>query len=328
MVAALLLLAQAAAGEVVDHVRVDGVDLDVAASSVLVERRRDPLRYRPGNVVDEDPRTVWSEGVAGDGLGQWIELRFPEPTALLGVELLPGHAGFSENATLEDVSLWAANNVVTEFELLVDGRLYRDHAWTLDYDRVARYDETQHTASDITFFFPFGKPTRVTKVRLVVRGVHRGSRYRDTCVATFRPVIADASGAALGDGVVAHSYRFAHAKPAALEGFLADEDIRLDWGDDRIRSIDRREPRRGPIDPRAAEALRGAARFLREALASVPVGSMFFVDWSDSQLNVLLDERESLSLTWKRDPAGRKLESFSRGPHVQHGLSSPGIGWN
>lgn len=59
-----------------------------ASSSLSVE----DYAYPAKNVVDGDPSTAWAEGAKGPGIGQWIDISFPQTRRLRELRILPGYA--------------------------------------------------------------------------------------------------------------------------------------------------------------------------------------------------------------------------------------------
>jgi hypothetical protein len=59
-----------------------------ASSSLTIK----PYSYPAANLVDGDPSTAWAEGAAGPGIGQWVDVTFPQTRALRELRILPGYA--------------------------------------------------------------------------------------------------------------------------------------------------------------------------------------------------------------------------------------------
>jgi hypothetical protein len=106
---------------------------------------------------------TWAEGVEGDGIGENITLTVNKPKPLDAILIMPGYKDY-------EGKLWAKNNRVAEFEITLNG----EHTFT-----VAIPDEQ--------FSDPYPIPVRgytkpVSTVKLVIKKVHPGTRYRDTCI--------------------------------------------------------------------------------------------------------------------------------------------------
>jgi serine/threonine protein kinase, bacterial len=65
---------------------------DVSASSTAapgLDAQQNPVRYDPQNAVDGRPDTTWR--VAGDGVGQWLQLVFASEASVTSIGLIPGY---------------------------------------------------------------------------------------------------------------------------------------------------------------------------------------------------------------------------------------------
>ena len=135
----------------------------VSASSALEEATSDD--YLPGNVLDGDPTTCWSEA-ADNAAGQWLRFDFPQPTTLTRMHLINGYAkrvGSSDR--------WEQNSRVAD--VLFQFSNGQQLSWRLN-------DTRDWQAVD----FPAG--TTVQWVRMVIRSVHSGSRWDDTSISEVR----------------------------------------------------------------------------------------------------------------------------------------------
>jgi hypothetical protein len=69
----------------------------ITASSHLGATAAD---YRPAQAFDGNWRTSWIEGVDGDGIGEWIDVEFPQPVELKKIFIVTGfhktHADFGD----------------------------------------------------------------------------------------------------------------------------------------------------------------------------------------------------------------------------------------
>jgi hypothetical protein len=123
----------------------------------------EPKNYEVVNIKGMGTGT-WAEGVDGDGIGQNITLTVNKPKPLDAILIMPGYKDY-------DATLWAKNNRVAELEITLNG----EHTFT-----VAIPDEQ--------FSEPYPIPVRgytkpVSTVKLVIKKVHPGTRYHDTCIA-------------------------------------------------------------------------------------------------------------------------------------------------
>jgi hypothetical protein len=138
-------------------------DYDPVASSTL--KPNGERKYDVENIQGYGD-TAWVEGVEGDGVGENISFTVRRPLPLDSINIVPGYRS-AENPTL-----WAKNNRVAELEITLNG----EHTFA-----VAIPDEK--------FSKPYPMPVRdyskpVQTVKLTIKGVHRGTAARDTCISS------------------------------------------------------------------------------------------------------------------------------------------------
>jgi hypothetical protein len=100
----------------------------------------------------------WAEGVAGDGIGEWVELSPATPSPLLAIEISLGHP--------KDFTQYGRPSRV---EILLNG----EHRF------VAGFDD--RPASGLIPILGYAK--KVSKVRITILDVYLGTRYHDTCIS-------------------------------------------------------------------------------------------------------------------------------------------------
>ncbi len=140
----------------------------VAASSFLWnDWNRFQENYHPLYVSDDDPRTAWVEGAAGDGIGEWLRLRVTE---MDGATRLRLHV---RNGYQKSPSLYLANARPREVtvKLLPSGT----------QRRVTLGDAEGW--QDVVIEQPAGK---LDVVELRIESVYPGTRYTDTCISDIQ----------------------------------------------------------------------------------------------------------------------------------------------
>jgi hypothetical protein len=147
----------------------DHTDYDATASSTLAPQGK--RNYDVVNIKDDPTRelqTPWSEGVEGDGIGESITLDVKRPMPLYGILIRPGYWDYGNDTA------WKKNNRVAALEI------------TLNDDRTFT-----ETIPDEKFQEPYlirvrdyAKP--VKKIKLVIKAVHRGTQFRDTCISLVK----------------------------------------------------------------------------------------------------------------------------------------------
>jgi hypothetical protein len=142
----------------------DYTDYDATASSTLAPQGKH--HYEVQNIKGRSEEgSPWAEGGKDDGVGESITLNVKRPLPLYGILIRPGYWDPSNNNT------WKKNNRVAALEI------------TLNDERTFT-----ETIPDDTFDDPYlirvrdyAKP--VNKIKLVIKGVHRGTQFRDTCIS-------------------------------------------------------------------------------------------------------------------------------------------------
>ena len=142
----------------------DHKDYDAIASSTLAPQGKH--HYEVKNIKGRsDEGSPWAEGVDGDGIGESITLNVKRPLPLYGIMMRPGYWEYNND------SLWKKNNRLGALEI------------TLNDEQTFT-----ETIPDETFQNPYlirvrdyAKP--VTKIKMVIKGVHRGTQFRDTCIS-------------------------------------------------------------------------------------------------------------------------------------------------
>ena len=142
----------------------DNTDYDATASSTLVSHGKH--HYEVQNIKGRSEEgSPWAEGVEGDGIGESITLNVKRPLPLYGILINPGYWDPGSDEA------WKKNNRVAALEI------------TLNDERTFT-----ETIPDETFHRPYVIRVRdytkpVTKIKMVIKGVHRGTQFRDTCIS-------------------------------------------------------------------------------------------------------------------------------------------------
>jgi len=122
--------------------------------------------YGSRQAFDGDSKTAWVEGVAGDGIGEWFEVRFEQPMKISTVYIANGYGktgrSYQENGRVREASISteAGSGIIS----LVD----------------SNEEKAVRLPANLA-----GKKTRW--VRLTILSVYPGSKYPDTALGEFRP---------------------------------------------------------------------------------------------------------------------------------------------
>jgi len=144
----------------------DHKDYDATASSTLAPQGK--RNYDAVNIKADPQRelqTPWAEGAKDDGIGESITLDVKRPLPLYGILIRPGYYEYGR----EDV--WRKNNRVAALEITLND----EHTFTESIPDERFEDPYLIRVRDYT------KP--VSKIKLVIKGVYRGTQFRDTCIS-------------------------------------------------------------------------------------------------------------------------------------------------
>jgi hypothetical protein len=144
----------------------DHTDYEATASSTLAAQGKH--NYDVVNIKGDPTREIsspWAEGVEGDGIGESITLKVKRPLPLYGILIRPGYYDYDNNDP------WLKNNRVAQLEITLND----EHTFTENIPDERFEDPYLIRARDYT------KP--VNKIKLAIKGVHRGTQFRDTCIS-------------------------------------------------------------------------------------------------------------------------------------------------
>jgi len=144
----------------------DHTDYDATASSTLAAQGKH--NYDVVNIKGDPTRDVpspWAEGVEGDGIGESITLNVKRPLPLYGILIQPGYYEY------DDKEPWLKNNRVAALEIMLND----EHTFT------ESIPDERFERPYLIRVRDYTKP--VNKIKLVIKGVHRGTQFRDTCIS-------------------------------------------------------------------------------------------------------------------------------------------------
>jgi hypothetical protein len=147
----------------------DHTDYDAVASSTLAPQGKH--NYDVINIKGDPGREVvspWAEGVEGDGIGENLTLTVKRPLPLYGILIQPGYYDFDEKEP------WLKNNRVAALEVTLND----EHTFTEQIPDERFKDPYLIRVRD------YDRP--VTKVKLVIKGVHHGTQFHDTCISLVK----------------------------------------------------------------------------------------------------------------------------------------------
>jgi hypothetical protein len=140
------------------------IDQAAASSFLWNDWNRFQENYHPSYVGDDDPRTAWTEGVDGNGEGQWIRMPVTEMEGAtqLRMRLRAGyhksHSLFLANARPKEITIKLLPSNVTRKVTLEDSESWQEVVVTQ----------------------PAGK---LDGVELIMGAVYPGTKYTDLCIS-------------------------------------------------------------------------------------------------------------------------------------------------
>lgn len=118
---------------------------------------------------------AWSEGVDGDGVGEWLEF------TITASNLYVGHEWHIGNGYVHTKELWQANNKVKKFKVLVDDQVIC-HVLLSNASAFQSFNISPQWLKDGAEF------KKGTRIRFVIEEVYKGSRYDDTLISYLIPI--------------------------------------------------------------------------------------------------------------------------------------------
>jgi len=153
------------------------------ASSVLSSGRKNA--YATTNMLDGNLATAWCEGVADEGKGEWIEVEVigKKPyCSIEGFALLPGYA--------KSVKHWQTNGRIAKVRVSPCGKPNVNKIFTIAIDeepalggvKIPLMEGGSYDSADSAF-------VENTCFRFEIIDVKSGTKYQDTCISEFAPII-------------------------------------------------------------------------------------------------------------------------------------------
>ncbi|TDX44496.1 NADase-type glycan-binding domain-containing protein [Orenia marismortui] len=131
---------------------------DIESSSYLISKGQPKLAYHPINLIDEDPKTAWIEGVEGDGIGEYLTFYFLRAIDIEGMKILNGYAKSNK--------LFEVNNRIKALELIIN----RSQRKTILVDDINK--------EQIINF----KAENVRSIKLIIKDIYK-AKFDDTALS-------------------------------------------------------------------------------------------------------------------------------------------------
>ncbi|HPW19044.1 MAG TPA: hypothetical protein PLP83_11805 [Candidatus Aminicenantes bacterium] len=154
----------------------------VLTSSILKTDAVNRFNYEPKNLFDNDLNTAWVEGAAGGGVGEWVEVQLEEGVYIEAVGIINGYT--------KNEAIYKANNRIRKIKLDVECSVpwpgTRETKKSVDLDLAEKqFNELNRNiqAPFISWLEDFGMGRAISKIRLTILEVAKGTKYDDTCIS-------------------------------------------------------------------------------------------------------------------------------------------------
>ena len=128
--------------------------------------------YSGMNLVDDDPTTVWCEGVKGTGIGETITLKLDKEQQVFGVMICNGYTAdydlYTNNGKLTRVDVDFGNGCSAEGDL--EGFAYEGYT-------------SENLAESNRSRIELDEPVMTDTIIITILGAESGAKYDDTCVS-------------------------------------------------------------------------------------------------------------------------------------------------
>lgn len=135
----------------------------IQASSELKDSTK---TYKVETVLDGNKETCWSEGVAGTGEGEFIDIEFTTPVYISEIGFLNG---YMKNETVYNV-----NGKIKRAVLDLDGDIYE-----AEFDDWQYWEIENEQYSDR---FTLDTPVRTQSLSITISDAQKGAKYDDICL--------------------------------------------------------------------------------------------------------------------------------------------------
>ena len=128
--------------------------------------------YSGKNLIDGDFKTVWCEGVKGEGVGETITLKLEKKQLVSGIQICNGYTAsydlYTSNGVLTDVKVDFGNGKTVDHE--IGGYAYE--GFTADVIAENNYNVIE-----------LDEPVETDTITIKITGAKKGAKYDDTCVS-------------------------------------------------------------------------------------------------------------------------------------------------
>ncbi|MCR5507490.1 MAG: discoidin domain-containing protein [Lachnospiraceae bacterium] len=127
------------------------------------------------NLIDNDPATVWCEGVSGTGVGESITLKLDKKQPVFGIVIVNGYTA--------DYTLYSNNGKVTDVQVdFGDGNVISGLIGGYAFEGVSG----DYLAELNTSKVELDQPVMTDTITITITAAEKGAKYDDTCISGIK----------------------------------------------------------------------------------------------------------------------------------------------
>lgn len=129
--------------------------------------------YSGKNLIDNDPTTVWAEGVSGTGVGETVTLHLDKTQPVYGIQIVLGYTA--------SYDLYNDNGLPTDLDVDFGGGV---HAEGHDLEGLGNENFSAQDLADMNRYrIGLEEPVMTDTVTITITGAKKGAKYDDICVS-------------------------------------------------------------------------------------------------------------------------------------------------
>ncbi len=160
-----------------ETVMINGVKATVWASSEL--KSKTPGRYSPKNLFDNDPATAWVEGVEGNGIDEWVTIKFETPLECDAISFDPGYK--------KSFALMRANALPDTIGVIINN-VNKDVVFRYNKEESARGIILQNDSLNFKakYYYLLDETTLINIIRIKIKSAVNGFKYEDLVISGIK----------------------------------------------------------------------------------------------------------------------------------------------
>jgi hypothetical protein len=150
-----------------NHATPAGIDRYCVSSVLASDPNVNRFNYGPDSLFDHTPSTAWVEGIAGQGIGEWIVVEFDGPRLVREINI--------ENGYNKDPVIYQKNSRVKGIKVEFS-------------ERERRTFSLKDIGMSQPIPLPKDQPLKAYWVKFTIESVHPGSTWQDTAISELHIV--------------------------------------------------------------------------------------------------------------------------------------------